>query len=570
MAKDSWYKRHIILYYPVLRSIKNRLFPLSHLPWIKIVLFLGLSLTIFSLIGFFIVRALLYFRSMSGIGEILIFKFYSIMLIAFGTVLILSSILSSLSGLLVRKETELLLCSPLSMSSIFWNRFIIITLQASWMIILFGLPLFYLFGIALKSSFLYYGLLLLELIPYIIICNIIGFTITLFIGRFFSIQKGKQIVTGILLIFFGVLFLMIRAIKPEQMIGEEGLSNLTTYLEGLRTPTSIFLPVRWIMEVIWPALNSNIQQSPSIFFIVFIWNTTGVLLIVLSFLKEKLYPKLLQKSSETMAYSNRMFLIENLILRTARFVPYRLRPIYLKEMKGILRDKTQLSQLLLIFFLVLLYTYNFKLLPLTEAPFPTFYMQNAVTFINISLIGLIICALSARFVYPSISMEGNGFWIIKTAPITSKEIFLGKLSLYLPPFIFLGLSLIGLAIWVLEPMVLVAGICILDIIIIVPTILLLGLTLGAIYPKFDSSNPEEISMSLGGLIYMISGLSFILILILIETWPLYIGFKLVLGERILNPHDLIYICSIVIFIFVLVWYTIKWSFIKGIDALDNL
>jgi len=52
--------------------------------------------------------------------------------------------------------------------------------------------------------------------------------------------------------------------------------------------------------------------------------------------------------------------------------------------------------------------------------------QNLVAFVNVGLIGFFVSAVALRFVFPSISMEGDNFWIIKALPCTAGQILWEK------------------------------------------------------------------------------------------------------------------------------------------------
>jgi len=66
--------------------------------------------------------------------------------------------------------------------------------------------------------------------------------------------------------------------------------------------------------------------------------------------------------------------------------------------------------------LVIIYLYNFSVLPLDKSPIKTVYLQNLFSFLNIALAASVLAAIAARFVFPAVSAEGEAFWIVQTAP----------------------------------------------------------------------------------------------------------------------------------------------------------
>ena len=61
------------------------------------------------------------------------------------------------------------------------------------------------------------------------------------------------------------------------------------------------------------------------------------------------------------------------------FLPSSTRALAVKEIKTFFRDQTQWSQLFLIAALVIIYIYNFKVLPLEKSPIKTVYLQNLLS-----------------------------------------------------------------------------------------------------------------------------------------------------------------------------------------------
>ena len=49
----------------------------------------------------------------------------------------------------------------------------------------------------------------------------------------------------------------------------------------------------------------------------------------------------------------------------------------------------------------------------------------------------------------------------------------------------------------------------------------IGVSLGALYPKFDYENAAEIPTSFGGAVCMIVSIGFIGVAVMIEAWPIY-------------------------------------------------
>ncbi|MBU1570326.1 MAG: hypothetical protein KKE00_07395 [Proteobacteria bacterium] len=97
-------------------------------------------------------RTLKYFRRIEGLGEILIFKLLSMLVLTSFSLLIFSSILTSLSKLYLSRDLELVHSMPVSGNRIFAARWIESTADSSWMVIIYTLPVLVALGTSAKPA----------------------------------------------------------------------------------------------------------------------------------------------------------------------------------------------------------------------------------------------------------------------------------------------------------------------------------------------------------------------------------------------------------------------------------
>lgn len=123
----------------------------------------------------------------------------------------------------------------------------------------------------------------------------------------------------------------------------------------------------------------------------------------------------------------------------------------------------------------------------------TLQIAAAVYFVNMFIL---------RFVFPSFSMEQKMHWIIESAPLDKSKTLLARAGFYVPLMTSLGLlfSLLNtLAVTLsFSQHVLVLGV----IGIASATATLYGLALGALFPNFETDDPEFLSTSLPGLTFI--------------------------------------------------------------------
>jgi ABC-2 type transport system permease protein len=130
-----------------------------------------------------------------------------------------------------------------------------------------------------------------------------------------------------------------------------------------------------------------------------------------------------------------------------------------------------------------------------------------------------VAAVGARFLFPAISLEGRGFWVLKASPQPMRAILVSKwvaggLPLLLMSELLTALSnlLIG-APWplTLAGLVIVASMN--------AGISGLAVGMGALFPRFDIENAARIASTFGGVLYMLSGMGLMVVVVLLSLAP---------------------------------------------------
>jgi ABC-2 type transport system permease protein len=196
-----------------------------------------------------------------------------------------------------------------------------------------------------------------------------------------------------------------------------------------------------------------------------------------------------------------------------------------KEFRLFSRDMMQAFQLLLLLTLCFIYLYNFRMVGDTDAlPLAMRGWWKAVlSLANIGTGSFVIGAISNRFVFPSVSLEGQNFWILQTSPMSTQEILRTK---FLCWFIPLGLIATivflsgGLALQA-DPEVLIGSAVAGGIISY--GIVGLAVGLGACFVKFDWEHVSQLGASVGSLVFM--GACAILVMIDVLPCALLLFFR---------------------------------------------
>ena len=188
-----------------------------------------------------------------------------------------------------------------------------------------------------------------------------------------------------------------------------------------------------------------------------------------------------------------------------------------------MRDSAEWSQLFMIAALVVVYLYNFKVLPVERSMFEEEYVTNLISFLNIGLTGFVVASLAARFVYPSIGAEGGSFYIIMSSPLSTARYILHKYLFYVVPFTGLALILLVVSNRLLNIEGPMWWISVITGLIITWTVLAMALGFGAIYADFKAENRAAALGGIGAILFLFTAIAFEMAIIFLGVSPVYQG-----------------------------------------------
>jgi ABC-2 type transport system permease protein len=113
-----------------------------------------------------------------------------------------------------------------------------------------------------------------------------------------------------------------------------------------------------------------------------------------------------------------------------------------------------------------------------------------------------------RFVFPSFSMESRTAWIIASAPLDLRKVMYAKLAFYSLLLMVLGCVMGGINIYFLQLPLSFAIMSIVAFVLSIVCLVTLGLMLGIVFPNFDTDDPQILSTSLPGLVFIFLALGY--------------------------------------------------------------
>lgn len=538
----------------------------------KLDLLSQIKLLAFTLFGAFFWLIIYYFsysviKKMASepiFGEILTQKLISFLFTLFFAVLTFSNVISALSNYFLSDDNEFLAASPVPIERFYVARFIETMLQTSWMLLIFALPVLIAAGHVWRAPVGYFFWLIPTLAFFLLIPAALGIFITLFLVRAFPAKKAQDVLIALAAVFIVAMYVIFRFLRPERLFNPDILLGVTEYLAALKTPDQLIAPSQWATSTITEALTGNFKSALLPLSLLL---SNGLLFaLIVDWACIKMYPTAFAKA------------IEGKRAGISRAL-WRLEPdqkvglskaFFRKEIVGFVRETSQWTQLLLIVGLVAIYLYNFRILNLERIAGLSYYLINLICYVNIVLAAMVVIAVAARFALPAVSLEGQAFWVIKSAPITTGRFLWEKMRFYWPPLFLLGEILVVVTNRLMHADSLVSYLGFVTMIFLSLGITGLAIGIGAIFPNFKEHNPAKISTSSTSVLFMITAAGYAIISVVIEYFPARAALFAQLSNEALSLKDILLAVAASIAIAGLTLMAVILPIRTGIKKLESL
>ena len=447
------------------------------------------------------------------LGDFLLRMGLSWLFLTFLSFLAFSGVVTALSTFFLADDLRLLLVAPIATRRLFHARFLRTVVQSSWMVVIFMVPVLLGIGGAKCAGVMFYVTALLTVVPFSIIPVAAGTAATLILVNTFPAKRARDILMLMGLLFAASLVIVLRFIRPEQLLKVESLPDLTDFFATLQSPITPLLPSFWAGETLFASL----QGGRDLLHAGALWTTALASVVVLRVASERWYFSGFSRSQEAPKARFTKFRALDLMAKALPLSPVR-RQLLVKDLKIFLRDVSQWSQLLLLLALVLLYLYNFRVLDLSRIPYMSGFLKNIYGFVNLGMAGFVMATVAVRFAFPAVSAEGSSFWIIRTAPITLHDFLWSKFWTAFAPVLVLTevLTVAANEFLGIDPFLKIVT----ALAIVFMTFALVGLAvgLGARYPRFGA-DPSQVAGSYGGVAFMMQAVLFVIVIIGLIGWP---------------------------------------------------
>lgn len=452
------------------------------------------------------------------IHEQIVQAIFNMFFFALFLMLIFSSGVILYGSLFRSGEVTYLLTMPIREERIFQHKFQRAVMLSSWGFVLLGSPMLVAYGVVAHAPWYYHAMMLPMLVAFVFIPAGIGAILLLVIMHFFP-RKRIHLFTLTIVLVIGVTVWCFWSLfsRPEtDLFTPRWFQEM---LRRLQLAQEKPLPNWWLSSGLLEAA-SNAWSEGAMFLVLLIANALFFRELAGMFaarIYRKAYWEVAGLGSPPIRVQVGWF--DRALNRCLGFLSPPVRLILVKDVRLFRRDPLQWSQFLILICLLLMYFTNVH--PVSSAIRVSQWV-NIVSFMNLSVVGLLMSTFTTRFVFPLVSLEGRHFWLLGLLPLKRDSILWAKFLFSLGCLLVPCGLLILLSDWRLgiPPMLIVQH---------QGTSLLLclglsgiGVGLGARLPVITEQSPSRIAAGFGGTLNLVISTLFIVLILVLTTLPCHV------------------------------------------------
>lgn len=413
-----------------------------------------------------------------------------------------SSVLTALGALYRSGDMTLLLVTPTPLWMLLLYKWIEIAIRSGATLVALAISPVLAFGGSLELPPAFYGAYAASVLSLAAAAVSLGVTVSMILMNWFPEKRLHQSAAIVGLCLAALLVTGLRFLKLEQLWGDApGQSPLIDFFADESNNWFQYAPAIFLSKSLMPYV---LEQPGGA-----VWLAAGAAVAAGSIAAalaagSKLFPRGWRKNQEQ----------ADPAVRNESGVPKRPRSLFplpvsflsmmQKDWAILRREPAVWTQLFMMIPLAAMYILNLTFLPLDVDELRLFFTVS-----NVMLIGLIVAALSARYLFPAASLEGRAVWIPASAPVRPSAHLAQKLLFSCPPVLLLGIALVYVSAWIMDlpgalfRWSLVYGFAVSFLLSV------LAVALGYCFPVYRHRHLLEVSLGKGAFLYML--LSLILI-----------------------------------------------------------
>jgi ABC-2 type transport system permease protein len=441
--------------------------------------------------------------TMGGVGIMIIDRLFALFFFGTGLMLVTSGIVTSYATIYRSDEIPFMITRPFDISEIVSYKFLESTWLSSWAFSFIIIPFIGAYAWHENTTVLLAFWTFLFSIPFLVICSGLGTIVTMLFVRWFPGVRFMKVCGVILLVALGAAAYGLS--REAYNFSTEFQMNLSRLIPGLNLASCALLPSWCVSEGIMAMSHHEWFRGLMLWGVVL--STAMMIHVTIQWIGELTFYEGWQRIIGSGGFQRRAPLLFPQLDRGLAVLPGDIRALIMKDIRTFLRDPMQWSQVLIFFGLLGLYFVNLRSFHYQTLPDN---WRNTIAFLNVFSVSAVMCSLSSRFVYPQLSLEGQGFWIIGLSPVTMKRVLLTKFMLALCGMLVISVGLMLLSCGMLKaaPITMIMAVLVACAMSFAVSGLSTGL--GTIFIDLSQRNPVAIVSGFGGTLNLVLSLAFML------------------------------------------------------------
>lgn len=452
----------------------------------------------FALGAFFFSRFLTaYLLENVKIGLFLFHRFISMLLFVFFITINLGNMVVSFSTLYRSPEVGFMLTRPISHLTIFVIKFLDNFFYSSGTLFLAGFSVLLGYGSYFGFPWHFYVLVMFGvLVPFMFLAGCLAVIILLGLMKLASKVSFKALIALLVVLYIFQIYAYFMISSPIDLVREvmKYYPYVNLYFGNLDPPISKYLPNFWISQILYFYVTG--KQSAVIGYCVLLLLSSVAAFIALVVVGDRLFYSTWLTSLTFKSFSVKGFEFTGTLFSFAR--PSRMAPqtesILKREYWQFFREPAQWIHLVVMAALVGVF--------LSSVTSMDFGLQDpklrtAVYLVVYLFDAFLITSIALRFAFPMMSLEGDAYWTIRSAPIRTSKVYWTKFFLALVPLFLVGLILALLSnvpYVLLPPLPQVATV---GMALIACVLVSMNFGMGSYFVNFEEKNPIRIASSQG-------------------------------------------------------------------------
>lgn len=463
------------------------------------------------------------FDIVGPIAPLLAEKLLEMLLASLFVMLSFSNVITALSTFYLSDDLELVLSLPLRREEFHYARALDTLVQSSWMMGLFGVPVFLAYGSRAGAPPAFYLALFLAIPLLLTIATNLGITLATVLVNVFPARRTRELMVLLGLLMVVSLFILLRSLRPERLVDAQEFQNAAQYVAQLSVPAPPLFPPRWASDLLSRAvLMRSFSWSDPHFYTSLPWKEFGLLFTgalasssIARWTTAWGFDTGWSRSQEAKAAR---FYRSPIFDRLTLLVPGAWRAVLGKELRVFARDPAQWSQVFLLFGICGIYLVSMGTLPLTAFQGPALVaVKQGMSFVNLGMAGFVMAAIAARFQFTAVSREGRSWWLVRAAPIEPATFLWAKTMLGIVPMLVVGLVVV-----VGSGLLLDAAPALLVLEAVTTLLLAFGISgiavsMGAVWPDFKAENAARAATGPAAVFFMVVAQGLVFLVLALEV-----------------------------------------------------